>query len=382
MFTQSKIREFYKRYENRISSLTLVFGFIFDSLTLRRVDILSDNIILIGYLLISGISIFVLNIAEHEDYGFIKEAETQSSKKYKFPLNVVVYVLRKIHLLSSVLIQFCFGGLFSAFLIFYSRSSSLEASWPFLLVIFLMLLANEVFKKQYIRVTVQMSVFFFCFFSFSIFFVPLIFHSIGASIFIASGVVSLVFMYLFFRVIIFFNKEQGTESYRPLIVSILSIFVIVNILYFTNSIPPLPLVMKKGGVYHSFEVTDKGDYRVMEEKQWTDLFKTTTLFHKVPGEPVYAVTAVYSPVSLDTDVIHNWQYYDEEKREWISTNKIKVPIVGGREGGYRLYSLKTSIFEGLWRVDVQTETGQIMGRIKFEIVDSFTKPKTHEVNYI
>ena len=41
-------------------------------------------------------------------------------------------------------------------------------------------------------------------------------------------------------------------------------------------------------------------------------------------------------------------------------------IAGGRDGGYRGYSL-TTVNSGNWRVNIETERGQLIGRVKFKV---------------
>ena len=46
-------------------------------------------------------------------------------------------------------------------------------------------------------------------------------------------------------------------------------------------------------------------------------------------------------------------------------------LSGGRDEGYRGYSLTSNLAPGKWRVRMETERGQVMGRIGFtvEVVD-------------
>ena len=84
---------------------------------------------------------------------------------------------------------------------------------------------------------------------------------------------------------------------------------------------------------------------------------------------MYFYSAVFSPTDLDTKIFHSWQYFNEDKEKWIENFKIGYTIVGGRDGGYRGYSIKENIFSGRWRVDVMTEREQLLGRYKFTVVD-------------
>lgn len=66
--------------------------------------------------------------------------------------------------------------------------------------------------------------------------------------------------------------------------------------------------------------------------------------------------------------MHHWQYYDEAKGEWVSRDRLAFSITGGNRTGYRGYSFKARAEAGKWRVDVETERGQVLGRISFRIL--------------
>ncbi|MCF1193471.1 DUF2914 domain-containing protein, partial [Mangrovimonas sp. AS39] len=53
--------------------------------------------------------------------------------------------------------------------------------------------------------------------------------------------------------------------------------------------------------------------------------------------------------------------------KWVSGSKISFPIKGGRNEGYRGFSKKENVFSGKWRVDIETERGQVVGRVRFDI---------------
>lgn len=118
-----------------------------------------------------------------------------------------------------------------------------------------------------------------------------------------------------------------------------------------------------------------------EKRPWWAFFDSYPAYHHTIGEPVYVVTAVYAPAALDTTIVHNWQFYSEAEGKWQSVTKIPVAIVGGREGGYRSYSQKQNAVPGLWRVDMETAEGRVIGRLKFEIVVDGTKPDLVEDIY-
>jgi hypothetical protein len=55
---------------------------------------------------------------------------------------------------------------------------------------------------------------------------------------------------------------------------------------------------------------------------------------------------------------------------WVRTDRIAFQIAGGRQGGYRGYTVKSGVVPGEWRVEVETETGQTLGRIDFTVCES------------
>lgn len=349
--------EFYEKYEKHISSFALVAGFIFDNLTIQRIDKLFDHIVIISYLIISGGSIALLN--------YYKE---NSPKK--------IFFVRTRDILPF-LIQFAFGGLFSVFFVFYVRSAALSSSWPFMLFLLSLLIGNEFFREYYQRMAFQVSIYFVAVFSFFILVIPVLLKTMSAAIFMLSGFVSLIFIFLFSRTLFRVVPARFKDSRKNLRNSIGSIFIIINILYFSNLIPPVPLAMKNAGVYYSVERMGES-YKVIGEKEkWYERlpFFIPETIHLKAGSPLYVFSSVFAPTDLDTKIIHDWQYFNDVTEKWVSATQITFPIKGGRDQGYRGFSRKESLFAGEWRVDVKTERGQIIGRVKFNII---TQPSEAE----
>jgi hypothetical protein len=140
-------------------------------------------------------------------------------------------------------------------------------------------------------------------------------------------------------------------------------------MYFLNLIPPIPLAMKESGIYHSVSRTSQGYQVEYEPASWYRFWaEWDPEFHWQPGEPVYSYSAVFAPTEIDTTISHRWSYYNEQAGEWTVRDVLSYPMVGGRDGGYRGYSLKYGVEPGRWRVDVIIPTGQILGRSEFRII--------------
>jgi hypothetical protein len=342
-----KSKELYEKYERYLMPAAFLAGFVWDNLTLRRIDLLYENIVFLIYIFVAGAGIILVNV----------------SPKY----------IR----LVPLFMQFAFGGLFSAFVVFYFRSASFTASWPFLVLLLFFLIGNEIFKKQYLRLVFQLSVFFVVLFSYSIFALPVFIGKMGDGVFLLSGVVSLFVMGL---LILALNLSIPGKIYhvrRALFSSVAGIYVLLNIFYFTNIIPPIPLSLKDIGIYHSVDKISAGQYTAASEHvPWYSVKeRISPVFHWVPGTSVYAFSAVFAPTKINTTIFHVWYYFDESRGEWMESSRLGFSIAGGRGGGYRGYTVKSGVFPGKWRVDVTTGRGQILGRLNFGVVKADTLPE-------
>ena len=361
----SKFGDFYKKFEKWISPVGLIYGFIFTSLTLTRVDMFLENFWIVLHLLIAAFGILALTFFENR----ATKKNLPEEEKLKF------------HFYLTLIIQFAFGGLFSTFFVFYMRSSSFTDSWPFLLLLLVLLVGNELWKKHYQRLSFQISILFISLYLFLAFLFPVIFHRLGADLFVYSGIASLLIVFLFTLLLRKFAYEKFKNNHNRLRLGIVIIFILLNLLYFTDIIPPIPLSLKTAGVYHSVAKVIDGEtsqinYQVTAEPTvFSDYFNRYPVFHKNLGETVYVFSAVFSSINFSTDIIHQWQYYNSQKRVWVDSTQIVLPITGGREGGYRLYSSKQLVTPGLWRVKVMTISGQVVGKINFKIEESSTTPE-------
>jgi len=356
-------RLFFARYEKRLSIFAFALGFLWDSLTLTSIDRLFDNIALLSYLVIAFASIALINASR------VRDSEN--------PL------LRRGVAFARFLLPFSFGGLFSGFLIFYSKSGPVLSSAPFFLFLLALFLGNEFFRRQYQRFVFQMSVFFAALFSYVELVVPVLVGRIGGTLFFVSGITALVLFFLVFATISRFSREEAKQSAFSLWTVVIGMFIAFNFLYFNNMIPPIPLSLKEIGIYHNVERTKSGEYRLsFEEAPWYRFGQeTNAVFHRSGNEPIFAFSSVFAPSRLLTEVVHRWSYFDEQKQTWVDSTIVTFPISGGREGGFRGYSKKGAISPGKWRVDVQTLRGQTIGRFVFEVVPALEAPKLAETTF-
>lgn len=350
LFTRAK--NFYREHERAIIIFALVSGFIIDNLTLRRIDLLFENLVFIFYILLGGAAILFINIYD--------------AKK------IAGKIADWLRLVSPVLLQFAFGGLFSAFFIFYFRSASVGASWPFIIFLLLMMIGNEIFAHKFSELTFQVSVYFVVVFSFFIFYVPILVGKIASWVFLLSAIVSSIFIYLFIRLIQRIYPQNFISNKKYIFRSIVAILATLILLYFLNIIPPIPLSVKEKVIAYNVTRLSNGDYEVLEvPKRWYDGLLSKQIAYLAPGEPLYVFSSIFAPTRLSTDVVHEWQVKTSDG--WQTTSRIEFPLTGGADRGYRGYTFKYNLYPGIWRVNIETTRGATIGRIKFEIQSTETR---------
>lgn len=293
----------------------------------------------------------------------VPTAEPVSDKPIETPRDY-----RRTALLAAT--QFAIGGLSSGFLVFYGRSAAFASSWLFLLVLAGFLIGNEVFKKYHSRLVFSSLLLFFSLYSYAIFVVPVLIRAIGKIPFLVSGGVAILAFLLFLRLLWFIGPERFRESRWPIFAGTIAITLAMNVFYFTNLLPPLPLALLDVGIYHKVKHVGDKYVAVGEPQTWqATLGLEPSVMHVVAGKPISLYSAVFAPVKLATKLTHRWQLYDPLARHWRTLSTVTFPISGGREGGYRAYSNKSKPKPGNWRVDILTEDGRLVGRFRFVVID-------------
>lgn len=342
--------------ERRLGAVLFAFGFLTDFFTFGILPVEIVNIIFLGYLALATVSA----LGAH---AFAQTPEHASWWRRTFSV------------LFPLGVQYAFGGLLSGFVVFYTAHSVLLASWPFLVFVFLVYVGNEYFRMYKHYLVFQTGIFFFSLYAYVIFGLPLAIHTIGPWVFLFSTALALLLFGLFLYLLRLINRKRFQEEVKQTMVVVVSIVVLVSGSYFAGVIPPIPLIMKEGGVYHSLTKTADG-YRVTTEEApaWWDI--RTPIVHSSQTAPLYAFSAVGAPTAFSSTVVHRWER--NVKGKWVTESRIAFPISGGREGGYRGYSVKDAVSAGQWRVSVETPSGQVIGRIRFDVEVVQEKPSLTE----
>jgi uncharacterized membrane protein len=88
---------------------------------------------------------------------------------------------------------------------------------------------------------------------------------------------------------------------------------------------------------------------------------------QIRGGGLYAYTAINAPRGLAERIYHVWMFNGKE------VDRIPLDINGGRKEGYRAWTHKQNFPgnpAGKWQVRVLTEDGQLIGVLRFKVMDS------------
>jgi Protein of unknown function (DUF2914) len=339
--------------------LTIAFvgGFVTDFILLNRIDDSIDNTILSIYALLATVSLVLFYAGIAKRFG-----DRLSS-----------YIERY----ANGVMQYAFGGLFSGMLIFYGRSGSLMSSWPFLLCILSAILGNELIKNRGQRLAFNLYAYFVGIFSFTVLQVPIITGMMGGWIFFASSILALIAVYIVIQILTYIIPNYLLLEMRKIVFVILGTFAILQVLYVTNIMPPIPLSLKEITIAQSV-VKVGSDYEITyEPAPWWQFWKGFhEEFHPATGS-VACFTRVFAPTKLTTKIFHVWEYKDPNSGAWVHHFSLPFSIVGGGDAGYRGYTAISSFRDGVWRCRVETERGQVIGQQVFTI-DSTVKPAALE----
>ena len=339
---------FWERNKRHAPTLALALGFLWDSLTLGRPDRLFDNAVLLIYLLIAGGSIILLNIR---------------ARRAEAPLSLLT------------LIQFAFGNLASAMFILYSKSGTLEGNLVFFVLLVGFLIGNEFVKGRYAQLHFHIAAYYLLVFSYLMIVVPTLMGEIGERVLIASGTLSVLFIAAFISILSVITPVLK-DQVKKTIVSIAAIFITFNALYLLNLIPPVPLALRHLDVYHAIERTGFTYTGTYEPGPWLQFWRNSSAtFHRTGGESVYCFSSIFAPAGLEAPIYHRWERYDEKRGGWTTMARTRFPIIGGREEGYRGFTIKSTLEKGSWRCSVETERGALIGRRSFEVVEVSARPE-------
>jgi hypothetical protein len=356
-----RLKLYYGRNEGRVAAAFFIAGFIFDMLTVGRID---------SWATIGQQAVYLAVITTALLQMLVEHGEP--------PRQPPAFVLKRWYYeYRNALVHFLMGALLNLYAIFYFKSSSLLVSFGFLGFLVILLLANEFRRVQSLGLSFKFALLALCFLSFSAYLVPVLVGSISLPLFLASMLIGCVPLaagaWRVGRVV----PAKAALVRRQILVPLGCVLIGFLTFYFFRLIPPVPLSIPFIGVYHQVERA-RDSYRLTHERPvWRFWHNGDQNFYAQPGDKVYVFFRIFSPARFSDQVQMRWQWKDPA-RGWVTHDTIPIRIVGGREQGFRGYGVKSNYQPGAWKVQVETLDGREIGRVYFELAAVPEAPRNFE----
>ena len=340
----ARILELLRRHSNVVM---FAAGFLFDLVTIRRIDAWTDLSIQMLYLAALTMMLIYQN----------REVRGQ----WKPPA-----VIERLWAYNVEVLHFFYGGLLSAYVVLYLKSSTRARPLVFFVLLVALMFFNEMPQVRRAGHRLRLGLYAFCVFSFLNYFVPILIGRMSGWVFLlalgaSTGVVWLVADRLAAK-----EAERKTVRVR-LFMPALVVCILIGVLYIFRLIPPVPLSVQHQGIYH--DVRREGStFTLTYEKPPLHLFwrRESRPFHKRPGDRLHYFLRVYAPTRFQHEVFARWEYKGAGSG-WRTRDRVRLPIVGGRAEGFRSYAVKSNFEPGRWRVTAETEDGRAMATLTFTV---------------
>lgn len=343
-----RVRRYFEFFKKHSTTFLFVFGFLTDMFLLPDIDNPVTKYIGLSYIFgIGGLIVF---------------------REWAISRNKADKVEEKLFSFSSFGIAYLSGSALSFVFVYALRSAAFSVSWPLFLILIISMIANEFFPNHTYRFTLDIMVLFIAVVFYIVFNMPFLLKTQNDTVFALSVLASMTIAFIYSLVIHKISETTEEEASKMFALSF-GVPMFIAMLYFLNLIPAVPLSLRDGMVLHSVKRDESGNYHILEEKDTRFLSSLRNQVHTITTEDndVFYFSLIDAPALITAPITHVWEYYDREKGVWIEVTKVSFTLSGGREGGYRAYSHKENIKEGLWRVTVKVDEERVVGRTTFTI---------------
>lgn len=257
-----------------------------------------------------------------------------------------------------LLLQFFYGGIFSALFIFYFKSAGHLGTWLTTAFLGILLIGNEFAGDRYgRRFTLTWALFALNAILLFNFALP---HLVGSLdprwFYISTGA----------GVLLTHGLQRLTPGRPGRIWPAWGIAGTLLLAWTLGMIAPVPLVKRDLAIGREF-VKAGGHYTLQVESApaWMFWRNQAPTLHLPEGERLYGVSAVFAPRGVTADLEHRWEVLDNG--EWHQVATIRFQTSGGRERGFRGYSWVVNPQPGDWRLTVATQDGRTIGTLTVRV---------------
>jgi len=322
-------------------------GFVWDALTIGQRIRVIDFWRLGGFL--CGAALLILLLARREARGATAPPGERSlvgrlaSLRWQGPY---------------LLLQFFFGGIFSALFILYFKSSGHLGTWLMAALLGALLVGNEFAGDRYgRRFTLTWALFALNAILLFNFALPHALGSLNPLWFYVSTVAGVGFTITL----------RWLASGRPgRLWPAWTLAGVLLLAWNLDMIAPVPLVKRKLAVGQNF-VQEGHRYALeVEPAPWWEIWRDqASTIHVPEGGRLYGVSAVFAPLGVTAALEHRWEASDGNG--WRLVYRRPFQTTGGRDRGFRGYSWVLNPQVGAWRLVVATQDGRTINILRIQV---------------
>ena len=327
---------------------TFVAGFLFDFFTMQRIDAWTDLAFQLGYLAgLTGLLVY-----QHREAVGRWAPGRLTERWWRYNVEAL---------------HFLYGGLLSAYLVLYFRSSTSTRPAVFLALLAGVMVVNEVPRIRRAGYRLRLGLYSFCVLSFLTYFIPILLGRIDAWVFLLTLLSSAAVVW---QVAVWLSPSDPdrTLARMRLFAPAAAVLMFIGALYLLRLIPPVPLSVQFQGIYHDVRRDDGGYTLVYKEPAAGEFWRPDSgSFEQRDGDRLHYFARVFAPSGFRHRVMIRWQAFDSARETWITTDRIPLDIVGGRAEGFRGTAVKSTCRPGRWRVTAETEDGRAIAMLSFRV---------------
>ncbi|MBY0516339.1 MAG: DUF2914 domain-containing protein [Bacteriovoracaceae bacterium] len=344
-----RVVQFYFRFQTFFALISLGAGF---ALSMWRSKPIDTDLALIVQA-ITLVFLFILLIKEMQWRSGSWEPSRKLAQWWRF------------HEIAS---HFLLGGLLRGYAIFFIKSGGTQGSIAFLILISLLMLANELPIIQNRGTLVRSILWSMSLSCFLTYLIPRLTHRLDSWIFTYSLALAAVLILIAFY---FLRKKTTPEfSLKLFLFPSLATLATYLTLYHLSFIPPVPLMLSRFDVAHLVQ-KDGATWYVMQQPQKLERWPWAPQdFSLRAGDKAVAVFKLVAPPQFVEQLVVRWEHKTSDG--WKETDRIPVFIQGGRKDGFRGTTEKSNLWPGHWRVHIETTQAKEIGRLKFDVKQDTT----------
>ncbi|MBX5481589.1 MAG: DUF2914 domain-containing protein [Myxococcaceae bacterium] len=350
--TLNRIAAFRERHAKAEIALFFTAGFVFDVVTLDRIDnwknLLQQGLYLV---VLGGLLLF------EQRYRLTGDRPPRA-----------LGLLWRFHEDAS---HFLIGSLLSSFALFFFKSASGISAFIFFVVIFGLLVANELPRFRSLGPVIRYGLYALSLTSFFSYLLPVVFGRIGWWLFVLAVAVSVAPFVLLYRKAVAWAEDRKV-ALRQVAAPAAAVQLLLLVLYFVGAIPPVPLSLQYIGVFHDVKNV-AGQFELSHETpSWKFWERGDQTFRARPGDKVFIFARVFAPMTVgkgNLPIEFRW-FYDHPKHGWQPAGSwTYTGLVGGRAEGFRVFATRSDPKPGDYRVEITAPDGREIGRIGFTVVE-------------